>query len=191
METEPVFADTVATIEPLIAQESGFSVTEAMSAAETVTGIDRVQPTLFAMQVALAATMASHGVRPGAVIGHSMGEVAAAVVAGSLSLPDGVRVICRRSQLLNRLAGSGAMASVELPEQRVRDELASRGIDDVVVAVVASPQTTVIGGDTQTDPRARRGLGAARGDGPRGGRRRGFTLPSGGPDPGGPGRRVG
>jgi acyl transferase domain-containing protein/acyl carrier protein len=150
VETEPVFAETVATIEPLIAQESGFSVTEAMSATETVTGIDRVQPTLFAMQVALAATMASHGVRPGAVIGHSMGEVAAAVVAGSLSLPDGVRVICRRSQLLNRLAGSGAMASVELPEQRVRDELASRGIDDVVVAVVASPQTTVIGGDTQT-----------------------------------------
>ena len=86
LETEPVFADTVASIEPLIAQESGFSVTEAMSAFETVTGIDRVQPTLFAMQVALATTMASYGVRPGAVIGHSMGEVAAAVVAGSLSL---------------------------------------------------------------------------------------------------------
>ncbi len=150
METEPVFADTVASIEPLIVRESGFSVTEAMSASETVTGIDRVQPTLFAMQVALAATMASHGVRPGAVIGHSMGEVAAAVVAGSLSLQDGVRVICRRSKLLARLSGSGAMASVELSEQRVRDELASRGIDDVVVAVVASPQTTVIGGETQT-----------------------------------------
>ncbi len=149
LKTEPVFADTVASIEPLIAQESGFSVTEAMSAFETVTGIDRVQPTLFAMQVALATTMASYGVRPGAVIGHSMGEVAAAVVAGSLSLADGVRVICRRSALLGRLSGSGAMASVELPEQRVRDELTSRGIDDVVVAVVASPQTTVIGGDTQ------------------------------------------
>jgi acyl transferase domain-containing protein/acyl carrier protein len=150
LETEPVFADTVASIEPLIAQESGFSVTEAMSAFETVTGIDRVQPTLFAMQVALATTMASYGVRPGAVIGHSMGEVAAAVVAGSLPLQDGVRVICRRSKLLGRLSGSGAMASVELPEQRVRDELTSRGIDDVVVAVVASPQTTVIGGETQT-----------------------------------------
>ncbi len=150
LETEPVFAGTVASIEPLIAQESGFSVTEAMSALETVTGIDRVQPTLFAMQVALATTMASYGVRPGAVIGHSMGEVAAAVVAGSLSLQDGVRVICRRSKLLGRLSGSGAMASVDLPEQRVRDELTSRGIDDVVVAVVASPQTTVIGGETQT-----------------------------------------
>ena len=54
-----------------------------------MTGIDRVQPTLFAMQVALAATMKSYGVRPGAVIGHSLGEAAAAVVAGALSLEDG------------------------------------------------------------------------------------------------------
>ncbi len=148
--TDPAFAATVARLEPLIAEESGFSVTEAMSAPETVTGIDRVQPTLFAMQVGLAEALAASGVRPGAVIGHSMGEAAAAVVAGSLSLPDGVRVICRRSRLLARLAGSGAMASVELPEQTVRAELAARGVDDVVVAVVASPQTTVIGGDTAT-----------------------------------------
>ncbi|MCB0934441.1 MAG: type I polyketide synthase [Mycobacterium sp.] len=148
--TDPVFASTIAHLEPLIARESGFSVTEAMSVPETVTGIDKVQPTLFAMQVGLAEAMAANGVRPGAVIGHSMGEAAAAVVAGSLSLQDGVRVICRRSRLLARLAGSGAMASVELPEQTVRSELAARGVDDVVVAVVASPQTTVIGGDTAT-----------------------------------------
>lgn len=88
--TEPVFAATIAAIEPLIAAESGFSVTEAMTAPEVVTGIDRVQPTLFAMQVALAATMKSYGVAPGAVIGHSLGESAAAVVAGALCLEDGV-----------------------------------------------------------------------------------------------------
>ena len=115
-----------------------------------MTGIDRVQPTLFAMQVALAATMKSYGVRPGAVIGHSLGEVAAAVVAGALSLEDGVRVICRRSRLMSRIAGAGAMASVELPAQQVRSELAARGVNDVVVAVVASPQSTVIGGATET-----------------------------------------
>ena len=61
---EPVFAATVAEAEPLIARESGFSVTEAMTAPETVTGIDRIQPTIFTMQVALAATMRSYGVRP-------------------------------------------------------------------------------------------------------------------------------
>ena len=147
---EPVFAANVAAVEPLIAAESGFSVTEAMTAPQTVTGIDRVQPTLFAMQVALAATINSYGVTPGAVVGHSMGEVAAAVVAGALSLEDGVRVICRRSRLLSRIAGSGAMASVELPARRVRAELVARGVTDVVVSVVASPQSTVIGGATQT-----------------------------------------
>ena len=115
-----------------------------------MTGIDRIQPTLFTMQVALAATMRSYGVRPGAVIGHSMGEAAAAVVAGALSLEDGVRVICRRSRLMSRIAGSGAMASVELPAQQVLSELMARGVNDVVVAVVASPQSTVIGGATQT-----------------------------------------
>ena len=146
---EPVFAATVAAAEPLIARESGFSVTEAMTAAHTVTGIDRVQPTLFTVQVALAAALRSHGVRPAAVIGHSLGEVAAAVVAGALSLADGVRVICRRSRLCTRISGIGAMASVELPAALVREELASRGIKDVVVAVVASPNSTVIGGATQ------------------------------------------
>lgn len=147
---EPAFAATIAAVEPLIAAESGFSVTEAMSAAEAVTDIDRVQPTLFAMQVGLAETMKSYGVRPGAVIGHSLGEAAAAVVAGGLSVADGVRVICRRSKLMATIAGSGAMASVELPGQQVLSELSIRGISDVVLSVVASPTSTVVGGDTQT-----------------------------------------
>ena len=146
---EPVFAATIAEMEPVIAKESGFSVTEALSAPEMVTGIDRVQPTIFAMQVALAATMKSYGVRPGAVIGHSLGEAAAAVVAGALSLEDGLRVICRRSRLMSRIAGSGAMASVELPGQQVLSELSIRGVSDVVLSVVASPTSTVVGGDTQ------------------------------------------
>ncbi|MGB3485611.1 MAG: sulfolipid-1 biosynthesis phthioceranic/hydroxyphthioceranic acid synthase, partial [Mycobacterium sp.] len=148
--TEPVFAATVAELEPLIAAESGFSVTEALTAPQTVTGIDRVQPTIFAMQVALAAAMKAHGVRPGAVIGHSLGEAAAAVVAGGLSVADGVKVICRRSRLMNRISGSGAMAAVELPGQQVISELSLRGISDVVLSVVASPTSTVVGGATQT-----------------------------------------
>src|SRR6478609_8266215 len=148
--TEPVFAATVAEAEPMIARESGFSVTEAISALETVTGIERIQPAIFTMQVALAATMKSYGVQPGAVIGHSMGEAAAAVVAGALSLEDGVRVICRRSRLMSTIAGSGAMASVELPAQQVLSELMARGVSDVVIAVVASPESTVIGGATET-----------------------------------------
>ncbi|MET0473235.1 MAG: sulfolipid-1 biosynthesis phthioceranic/hydroxyphthioceranic acid synthase, partial [Mycobacterium sp.] len=148
--SEPVFAATIAAIEPIIASESGFSVTEVITAPQTVTGIDRVQPTIFAMQVALAETMKSYGVVPGAVIGHSLGEAAAAVVAGALSLEDGLRVICRRSTLMKRVSGTGAMASVELPAQQVLSELSIRGISDVVISVVASPTSTVIGGNTQT-----------------------------------------
>ena len=147
---EPAFAAAIAEIEPLIAAESGFSVTDALTAPEKVTGIDRIQPAIFAMQVALAATMKSYGVRPGAVIGHSMGESAAAVVAGALSLEDGVRIICRRSRLMTKIAGSGTMASVELPAQQVLSELVALGVHDVVVAVVTSPQSTVICGATET-----------------------------------------
>ncbi|WP_099020977.1 sulfolipid-1 biosynthesis phthioceranic/hydroxyphthioceranic acid synthase [Mycolicibacterium palauense] len=148
--TEPVFAASIAEMEPVIAAESGFSVTEALTAPQTVTGIDKVQPTLFAMQVALAATMKAYGVRPGAVIGHSLGEAAAAVVAGALSLQDGLRVICRRSRLMARISGSGAMAAVELPGQQVLSELSVRGVGDVVLSVVASPTSTVVGGATET-----------------------------------------
>ena len=148
--SEPVFAATIAAIEPGILKESGFSVTEALTAPQTVTGIDKVQPTIFAVQVALAATMTSYGVRPGAVIGHSMGESAAAVVAGGLSIDDGIRVICRRSKLMASLAGNGAMASVELPGQQVLSELSIRGMSDVALAVVASPTSTVVGGDAKT-----------------------------------------
>lgn len=147
---DTVFAATVDHAEPLIARESGFSVRDAMSAPEVVTGIDRVQPTLFVFQVALATAMRARGVQPGAVIGHSLGEISAAVVAGALSVQDGVKVICRRSKLLSRIAGAGAMASVELPAEQVRQELRARGVSDVEVAVIASPNSTVVAGATPT-----------------------------------------
>ncbi|ORV41575.1 polyketide synthase [Mycobacterium conspicuum] len=144
---EPVFAATVAQAEPLIATESGFSVTEAITSGQQPSGIGWAEPVWFTMQVALAATMEqAYGVRPGAVLGHSAGEVAAAVVAGALSLEDGVRVICRRSALLARTAGAGAMASTELPADQVLSELMTRDDDDVVIAVVTAPRSTVIAG---------------------------------------------
>jgi polyketide synthase 5 len=148
--TEPIFAAAVGRMEPMIARECGFSVVEAISAPDNAVGRDRVELVHFTIQVALAATLREYGVRPGAVIGHSLGEAAAAVVAGALSLEDGLRVICRRSQLMMRLTGDGAMASVELPAKQVLSELTMRRVKDVVVAVAASPQTTVISGAAQT-----------------------------------------
>ena len=141
---EPAFAAAIAELEPLFLAEAGFSLREALLSGEVTEGIDRVQPVLFAMQIALAKVWESHGVRPAAVLGHSMGEVAAAVVAGVLAPADGVAVICRRSRLMRTVAGNGLMAVVELPQDEVRRQLAD--VPEVSVAVHASPRSTVISG---------------------------------------------
>jgi acyl transferase domain-containing protein/NADPH:quinone reductase-like Zn-dependent oxidoreductase/acyl carrier protein len=141
------FTRVVDELEPLVAEESGFSLRHTLSRPEVVTGFDRVQPVIFAIQLGLAAMWRSHGVEPAAVIGHSMGEVAAAVASGALSVRDGVRVICRRSRLILRTAGQGLMASVALGRAEVERLLADGDVRGVDVAVVASPENTVVGGD--------------------------------------------
>ncbi|MEU5699188.1 SDR family NAD(P)-dependent oxidoreductase [Streptomyces aurantiacus] len=153
------FTRVIDELEPLVAEESGFSLRQTLCRPEVVTGFDRVQPVIFAIQLGLAAMWRSHGVEPAAVIGHSMGEVAAAVAAGALSVEDGVRVICRRSRLILRTAGQGLMASVALGRaeverllaeqdvQGVHDMRGATGVTGVTVAVVASPENTVVGGD--------------------------------------------
>ena len=85
-----------------------------------MTGIERIQPVLVGMQLALTELWRAYGVEPDAVIGHSMGEVAAAVVAGALSLAEGLRVIATRSQLMSQLSGQGAMALLELDAEAAR-----------------------------------------------------------------------
>ncbi|MET7637299.1 beta-ketoacyl synthase N-terminal-like domain-containing protein [Streptomyces sp. NPDC005438] len=103
-----------------------------------------VQPALFAIAVSLAAMWRAAGVEPDGVIGHSMGEVAAAHVAGALSLPDAVRVICERSRLLSRIDGQGRMLVVAVGHERAHELCA--GYDDICVAVVNSPHSTVLSG---------------------------------------------
>ncbi|MBO0879152.1 MAG: SDR family NAD(P)-dependent oxidoreductase [Mycobacterium sp.] len=147
LEEEPVFAAAIAELEPLIAAEAGFSVTETLHQPTVSTEIVRIQASLFALQVALAAVWRSLGLRPAAVLGHSMGEVSAAVVCGALSMQDGVRVICRRAAQLIPLEGTGAMASVDLPREQVEAELLA--VDDVTVGVISSPRSTVITGGVE------------------------------------------
>ncbi|WP_179230487.1 type I polyketide synthase [Streptomyces sp. CS227] len=147
LDHDATFTRVIDQLEPLVAEESGFSLRGILRDAEVVRGFDRVQPVIFAIQLALAAMWRRHGVEPAAVIGHSMGEVAAAVISGALSLQDGVRVICRRSRLILRTAGQGLMASVSLGRAEVEQLLAEQDVRGVTVAVLASPETTVIGGD--------------------------------------------
>lgn len=111
--------------------------------------IDVVQPVLWAIQVALAAQWRAWGVEPAAVVGHSMGEIAAAHVAGALTLTESAGVICRRSRLLRALSGRGAMALVDL--SRSDAEAALRGHETALaVAVLNSPRSSVISGDPTT-----------------------------------------
>ncbi|HYO60253.1 non-ribosomal peptide synthetase/type I polyketide synthase [Archangium sp.] len=108
--------------------------------------IDVIQPMLFALQVALAAVWRSYGLEPHAVVGHSMGEVAAAHVAGALSLEDAARIICERSKLLKRVSGQGAMAVVDLSREQAEAEI--RGTEDrISIAVSNGPKSTVLSGD--------------------------------------------
>jgi acyl transferase domain-containing protein/acyl carrier protein len=108
--------------------------------------IDVIQPALLSIEIALAALWRSWGVEPDAVVGHSMGEVAAAYVAEALSLEDAMRIICTRSRLLRRVSGKGTMAVVGLPMDQAQDALA--GLEDrVSVAVSNSPRSTVLSGD--------------------------------------------
>ncbi|WP_327226529.1 type I polyketide synthase [Streptomyces platensis] len=148
LRTEPAFLDALTELDELIRAQSEVSVLDVVRQGRPVQGCGTVQPVLFALQVALAATWRSYGVEPAAVIGHSMGEVAAAVVAGALTLADGVRVICRRSGLLSDIAGSGSMLSVALDAATVRAELADSAADTVSVAVLSAPDSTVVAGRT-------------------------------------------
>ncbi|MEO6794210.1 MAG: type I polyketide synthase [Mycobacterium sp.] len=141
---EPAFAAAVDQLEPDFVAQVGFSLRQVLESGEPVVGIDRIQPVLVGMQLALTALWRSHGVEPDAVIGHSMGEVAAAVVAGALSPADGLKVIATRSRLMARLSGQGAMALLELGAEAAEKLVAEYG--DLTVAVYAAPQQTVIAG---------------------------------------------
>ena len=149
LEEEPAFREALLRCDRAIQAEAGWSLVEALAApgdASLQDRIDVAQPALFAMGVALAALWRSWGVEPDLVVGHSMGEVAAACVAGALTLEQGVAVICRRSLLLQQISGLGAMALVEL--SRADAESALRGYEDrLSVAVSNSPRSTVLSGD--------------------------------------------
>jgi 6-methylsalicylic acid synthase len=142
--SEPPFATVIDELEPVFAAEIGFSPRQALGDGDFL-DIARAQTMIFAMQVGLAALWRSCGVSPAAVIGHSVGEIAAAVVSGTLSLNEGGRLICRRSRLLRRVAGQGGMAMVTIPFAQVAERLAGRR--DLVAAIASSPGSTVVAGD--------------------------------------------
>ncbi|WP_328391873.1 type I polyketide synthase [Nocardia sp. NBC_00416] len=147
---DPVFAASIAECEAALAPFVDWSLTEVLRAEPGAPGLDRVdvvQPALFAVMVSLARSWQARGVRPAAVLGHSQGEIAAAVVAGGLSTADGARVVALRSQAVaQELAGSGGMAAVGLAADAVADRLRAFG-PRLSVAAENGPGQTVVSGD--------------------------------------------
>ena len=147
---EPVFRDVIEACDVAIRCHTGWSVIDRLLSSESDSAsseIDVVQPVLFSVMVALAALWRSWGVEPDAVVGHSMGESAAAAVSGALSLEDAAAVICHRSRLMKGASGRGLMAvtGLNLEEATV---LAEESNGRISVAANNSPASTVISGDT-------------------------------------------
>ena len=143
---EPVFRGVMERCDEIARPALGFSFLERMRVDGALDHTEVAQPALFAVQVGLAALWRSWGITPDAVVGHSVGEIAAAWAAGALSLEDGVRVAVARGRAMEPALGRGKMAAVELPEEEARAAL--DGFEDqVCVAAVNSPAATVLAGE--------------------------------------------
>ncbi|MFD7507403.1 SDR family NAD(P)-dependent oxidoreductase [Streptomyces sp. NPDC059850] len=139
-----VFAGWMERCGEALAPHVGWSLFDVLGDEFALERVDVVQPVLWAVMVSLAGLWRSFGVEPVAVVGHSQGEIAAACVAGGLSLEDGALVVARRSQVIaSRLAGGGGMASVALSA----DAVASRLGEGLSVAAVNGPSSTVVAGE--------------------------------------------
>ncbi|MFJ6836914.1 type I polyketide synthase [Streptomyces sp. NPDC091209] len=151
LDSSPVFASRVQECAKALEPFTDWSLTDVLRGAAGAPSLDRVdvvQPVLFAVMVSLAEVWGSVGVVPDAVLGHSQGEIAAACVAGILTLEDAARVVALRSQAIGRvLAGLGGMVSVPLPVARVRELIAPWGEDRISVAAVNGPSSAVISGE--------------------------------------------
>ncbi|MER6789559.1 type I polyketide synthase [Streptomyces sp. NPDC000658] len=146
LDTSPQFAARWAECDRALKPYTGFSVTELVRSGAPMERVDVVQPVLFAVMVSLAELWRSYGVRPAAVAGHSQGEIAAACVAGALTLDDAARVVALRAKALLALVGEGGMVSVGVPLAEAERWL-PRWQGRISVAAVNGPSAVVFSGE--------------------------------------------
>ncbi|UYB43885.1 SDR family NAD(P)-dependent oxidoreductase [Streptomyces sp. Je 1-4] len=145
----PVFAGRMAECGEALSEFVSWKLDEVLSDEDMLARVDVVQPVLWAVMVSLAAVWEDCGVVPAAVVGHSQGEIAAACVAGILSLRDGARVVALRSQAIGRvLAGRGGMVSVAGSREAVQERIAKWG-ERISIAAINGPSSTVVSGEPE------------------------------------------
>lgn len=148
---EPVFRAAIEECDEVIRPHANWSLTEQLAMPEGESKLaetEYAQPAIFAIEVALARLWLSWGIEPACLIGHSAGEIAAAHIAGVLTLQEAVRLIVCRGRLMQAATGFGRMASVHLPMATVLEDLAPFG-DRVSVAAINSPESIVVSGETR------------------------------------------
>ncbi|WP_299542496.1 type I polyketide synthase, partial [uncultured Streptomyces sp.] len=150
LDSSPVFADEIAACSKALSPYVDWRLEDVLRGdpgAPSLERVDVVQPALFSVMVSLARLWRSNGIEPAAVLGHSQGEIAAAYVAGGLSLDDAARIVALRSRAVGeRLAGGGGMVSVSLPVGRVEEQLVPYD-GRVSVAAVNSAASVVVAGE--------------------------------------------
>jgi 6-methylsalicylic acid synthase len=140
---EPLFRETIEDLESVIKLEAGFSAIEALQTGD-FDSTDKIQVLTYAMQIGLAALLRAKGARPSAVIGHSVGEIAASVVAGALTPYEGALIVCRRSVLYRQVMGQGSMVLVNISFKEMSETLS--GHPDISACINSSPSSCVVSG---------------------------------------------
>ena len=150
LEHEPGFRASIERCDAAMPAGRGWSALEQLRLEPEAAGyrlqeISVLQPTLLAVEIALAELWRARGIAPDAVLGHSLGEAGAAHIAGSLSLEDAMRVICARSALMQRTSGAGAMALVGLDEPQTQARISAQ-VELMSIAASNAPRTSVVSG---------------------------------------------
>ena len=149
LDSAPAFADQMRLCDAALAEFVGWSLLEVVRGSVGSPSLDRVdvvQPVLFAAMVSLAAQWRALGIEPDAVLGHSQGEIAAAYVAGGVSLRDAAKVVTLRSKVIGAIAGAGGMVSIARPIERVH-ALIEPWRRSISVAAQNGPSSTVVTGN--------------------------------------------
>ncbi|KAF2107588.1 hypothetical protein BDV96DRAFT_653667 [Lophiotrema nucula] len=142
-----IFRKSVASLDPIVQEEAGFSALESLETGDLGSS-ERIQVLTFLVQYGLSELLKSKGVRPQAIVGHSVGEIAATVAAGCLTPEEGTIIVTRRALLYARVKGKGGMALVNLSWAQVVEELEGR--TDLVAAIHSSPTSAVISGQVES-----------------------------------------